>query len=283
MSLNSLISAIVEKGIVLRILFNKNKKRHFRYVTTGRWAHLYGGVQSEDPYVDALLHASTTLEDNIDTIEYVFMPAGFNLRWFLTQSNDITEVKELFESTKNKFTDIRNDFNSYMHSHIHELQQYNFKTLKDEYFIRNYPENTTAKNAKQLLDIIKQDIINKYFIIGSNTDEIYTLPACTRIGLAFEHFKSNDVALIKCCKRKWFDVIKLETHNLIGRLNYEIKLIKKNKKIKNKDKAVKQLKLYIKMLQGVNRHCLKNCDSIEDILSFWPSLMQPKPIFVYDR
>lgn len=283
MSLNNLINAVIDKGIVVRVLFTSKSKRHFKYITRGKWLPIYGGPKLNDSIVDAILHVPTSLDENIDTVEYVYMPVGFNLRWFLTQSGDIRSATELFKGTTQKFIEIRQDFNQYLYDHTHELQHYTFNALKDEFFIRNYPTPTTSKTKKQLLQFINQDIISKYFTTGSNVDEIYTLPACTRIGLAFEHFKSSDIELIKCCKRKWYSIIKFETNTLIGKLKYEIKALKAHKKTKATQKAINQINLYIKMLQGINRHCLKKCSSIEETLSFWPSIIQPKPLFVYDR
>lgn len=282
MTLNDLIINVIDKGIVVRILYNNNKKRQYKYIISGKWAHIYK-KENKGQLMDALLEVPTTLETTIDTVEYIFMPAGFNLRWFLSQPGDIKTDSNLYKGTKDMFTEIQEDFNNYLYSHIGDIEHLDFKALKDEFFIRNYPVMTTAKNKKQLLNDIRRDIIEKYFIVGANIDEIYTLPACTRVGLSFEHFKSNDKNLINCCRRKWFNIIEKEVNNLIGRLKYDIKNIQSQKNDAKSKKAIRQLRLYIKMLKNINKSCLRKCSTIEEILSFWPSLMQPKPLFVYDR
>lgn len=281
MILNELIVKALERGLLLRVLYSDNKKRMFKIIGKSKWLKKYKLKCVEGDIIDILRQKPTTLDNTIDTIEYLFMPKNFNLRYFLNTQETIDNHKELLTGTLEKLSNILLSYNEYKNILIRDLKQLSFKEIKDEFFVRFYPAKLLSRNKKQAINEIENDIIEKYFIIGHDIKEHNTIPACTRIGLSHLLVDTSDSQLVASCKRKWFNVIEFEKNNLISTLQLQLKKTRK-RKLKNKSKAINQLKQYIKLLQRINIRSMRHCNTIKDIISFWPDIMQPAPPYIYE-
>lgn len=284
MSLLPTINLSLDKGLVLKVYFNIKKTRYFKYVVHTRWAKYYKikSIPRCERYIDVLLQKPIHLDNNIDTFECLYAPVGFNYRLFLNSEKTILDIPGILNQTIDKLIIEKHFFSNYKKRQFMSFKKQKLSDLKDSYFLRYYPNIPRLETKKQILEKIFDDICMKYFIIDTDiVENRQLLPACIHMGLDDAYINFKDRVLIDCCRRKWFCIIEEEKAKLIFNLKKQIDLVKK-KNIKEKDKAIKQLRRYISLLNKITPMSLNAYTDIKSIISYWPDIMQPRPYFVYE-
>jgi hypothetical protein len=295
MTANKIAKTLLRKGIFVQLNYfdSKNIKR-FVFLMQGEWLNF---LNLQDPVKDECLYdiSLNQIFDidsvNIDTMNYHIFPKLFTYDDILDDSKTdnqslkcdkdyIDELKVTIHDTKISYKKVIEHY-LYDIDNIDNLTQEEFDNLiYDHYILRYYPKK--IKKTKNLYDKIIKDINDKFFIYdipyNEETPES-NISAFKLLGISDKNLNVIDDEFLNALKRKWFKLIDMEKNKFTeDLLKVDLSFLDNDEK----EEYTKELKILESEISLISNKEIEKLQTVKDIISYWPSVLEPKPYFVYN-
>lgn len=276
-------------GLILTVYYTD--KKNIR-----RYAHLAHGKTLKKLYpkskydiqkiYDFCLKKEFNLDDyTYDTVMYPLFLQYFNLDDICRGLVDLLVDEKYIKKLKKTILLLKNALQKeYKKEFLNLKKEIDYNDI-DLYILRFYPKK--PKNKKNIIDDLKKDINEKYFIAldqneeyisNKNIEAVSRIPAFSLFGISEKNTEIKDPIFLGALKRKWFNLIEKEKNNLIK--NFESMDISFMSE-KEKEEFNKEFIVLKEELNKINIKDLDNCKTPKDVIRYWPSILQPEPAYVY--
>jgi len=298
LTLNEIAKKVLTKGIVVRLVFPHKGKNNYVVIAQKKWLDTFGFVTdfAEDDIVDVILERKFDIDSiKISLIEYIGAPKDVTLEDLISPTPSFQQLGDDFLLTnetyinniKSTIIKLKLNFKEYKSYHIDLYEQLNLEQMKEVYYLRFFPSTVDDKNRDEILTTIKNDVQEKFFLHSEQNENLPNLltivPSLYVLGIDSNQIDNEDARFINALKFRWFDLIDSERQKIIMDLNVQLD---KLSNIDASDECIKESKRqtleYISLLKDINIDCLNNRTTVKDIISYWPSIMQPMPSYIYE-
>ena len=135
--------------------------------------------------------------------------------------------------------------------------------------------------------MIEKNVTERFFLHNEMGDSISsvqtTIAALHKVGVSANQIDNTNTRFIAALKHAWFSLIVEEREKLLLDLTQQLNELNdlKEDEITINESRIQILE-YIDLLKQINFNCLEPLTTVREIISFWPSLMQPTPYYLYE-
>lgn len=229
-------------------------------------------------------------ETSIIRLDYFCVPVGFSPSDFLEKntklSKDILLKSETYkQDIKKHILALRLNFQDYLERFcINSFKDFDDQQFRDKYLLKNYPKILTP--SVEAFQEYKEKLIEEYYsdqittssIESNNNEQALIIDALTVLDIPQKNFLVNDFVYIEAVKRQWKKIIDKHRDEFIKEVS---NIDKSQLEEDEKEEFFIEIDLLEKELQKNIEVELSNKNTIEDIISYWPLMIQPIPTFVY--
>jgi hypothetical protein len=280
-----LIKKFLSKGLCLKIIYyDENKNEKFLILANSTWinkTNFFEEKFEDDIIIDFLFKEKVTIENlNISSIEYINLPDNFIISEIDNSNYDESLIKI---NLKHAILHFHLTLDEHLFRYgLDKVSIYRGKEItKDQIIVSTYP------NHQYYIDNIssfKQDIIKTYFYVKKPTqpvnDKDYILSRCLDIlNIPYENKDITDDIYISSMIKFWSSLILEQKERMLNSLKNEDFLTSLTEE--EKREYEEEIEIYNKKLNKDHSENLNKLKTIKDIISYWPSELQPIPDFVY--
>jgi hypothetical protein len=294
MKVNDMAETFIEKGILLKVFYtNQNNVKKFTYLMHGKWINFLNLQEKvdDDKIYDICLKKEILIEKlDLSVLEYVHFPKNLTLEDLLDPSEAFKQLgdeflkndEEYILKLKEHFLSICLSLQQAYDVYLSDFKNLNSEDSADLYFLRFYPKKIEQTNS--LYDELKNDIDEKYFTCDKQLEykdfSISSIPAFKVLGISDKNINVKSKKFIDALKRRWFYFIQKEKKDILEELYKTDKSFMSEEEIKEYDEEL----LYFKNeLDQIKLEEMDNFKTVKEVISYWPSLLQPKPWFIYEN
>jgi hypothetical protein len=296
MTANESLKILLKRGIFIKLIyFDKNNIKRFVFLMQGDWINF---LNLQDPVKNNFIYdVSLNKEFNINSInihsmEYLVFPKSFTYNDLLddNKSNNeslkydkdyIDELSLMYHDTKIGYKKVIDHY-LYDIEDIDNLSQEEFDNLIYDYCILRYYPKKIKKTKNLYIEILK-DINEKFFIYDNPYNEETpesNIPAFKLLGISDKNLNVTDEIFINALKRKWYKLIEIEKNKFTDDLlKVDLSFLEDSEK----EEYNKELKILESEISLISNDDLEKLQSAKDVISYWPSTLEPKPYFVYNN
>jgi hypothetical protein len=227
---------------------------------------------------------------NSEIIEYILFPPNVMIEDLLDPSetfkilgNDfLKDNKEYLTNLKKSACDIKIQLQQIHDLYLKDLKDSTDQEVYDTITLRFYPKK--LKIIENIYESLIKDINDKFFTPDSKFDPIdqsvSNILAFKILGISDSNFDVTDEDFINCLKRKWFKLIMEEKKSFFNNLkNVDLSEFSEEEK----EEYYQELDALKDYLNEIKITDMENFKTVKEIISYWPSILQPKPFFVYEN
>jgi hypothetical protein len=282
-----LSKALMQRGLLITLIYidEENIKRSIP-VMYGRCIKAFfpnEKTYKADKYYNICSDEIFDLDNTFpDIVEYNLLPENFDIDNFLKLDFDhLGNNKEYVEKLKNVILDLKVKFNHTYEYLLQEFESMSDDEIFDYFILRFYPKK--IKKTKNILKKLKDDIADKFFMYNFEDDHskenISSIPAFKMFGILNKNINVTDEYFLNALKRRWFDLIEQNKKETIKDVqNTDISFLTG----KEQQEFLEELELFKKELDNITFDELNDLKTTKDVIKYWPSILQPKPDFVYE-
>jgi len=297
-TLNEIVQKVLNKGIVAKVIYDFKGRKNYVMLAQKRWLDVFGieiNLNDSD-IVDVVLGKKFDLDKTeVLMIQYVEAPKNITLEDIVSPSPTFAKLgddflkhnKEYIKAISKAILTIRLEFKDNLNYHISNYKNLDLDELKEVYYLRFFPLTVDDKDREEILTLIEKDVTERFFLhneIGDSISSVQTtIPALYKIGVSASQIENKDTRFIAALKRAWFLLIAEEREKLLFDLSQqlnELNNLKEDESVVNESRV--QILEYIDLLKKINFYCLESLTTVKEIISYWPSLMQPTPYYLYE-
>lgn len=288
MELSQLAKILLNRGVVVKIVYSENKHQKFITVFNAKYSDKFGLKGRSDKIVNIIDGEEINIDRiKINFLEYQLLPPGvflkdltgdttltdsFGQNFLLTDVNYVERIKAYILQERAIFIRFLLD----------QLEVYNTNNtglIAASYYLRF--NKTAASTIEDIKKEAEKDAISKYYII--KYDNEYILPGLRQIGCTNSVLTTTDIEVINSIKVLWFYeiqkqrqnaliFIKETINNLVGQLNLSEE---------ERQDYINQSEEYIEMISDISTDIFDNITNVKDIINIWPESLHPLPYFAY--
>ena len=291
MQLAPLAATLLERGVVIKIYYTEESKQKFITICSTKHAKLFGVDECEGEAVDIILGTTVDINKyNLEILEYQLLPpsvyledltknVGLSLMYgqdFLLQdSSYVDKIKTFIKQQRAQYI-------YYLLEILEPCQSVNKKLLEASYLIRFYRTAPTEYSEADIINDIKQDAIEKYFIARYNKE--YVLAGLRQIGATNDILYTNNLDVLNAVKCLWYYEIDKQKQNALLYIDQTLSdLITQNNDLSEEERQeyLSQSNEYKKAISDVSSNILDSCTNVKEVLNTWPDILYPLPWFAY--
>lgn len=304
LSIEEKAKLVLTRGGILRVLFLRNTDVCYAIICETK---TYNKLKKESPvnseYLDILREVSFDFNDkNIIGYDCFDLPPNIIFSDFFPDAPLVKTVGEDFllhdEAYIKKVIETIDSLKArYISNYISHLERYYVGTednLKDLLLIRFYPQIVSYDNREQVLELVKTSIADNYHNLEIDGGQL--IPALAELGATTNNIlNTTDSRAIEAVRHQWVKLIQQERDNA----KESIKIVRQQwvglrqqwiEKDTEQldanqldDQQLQQFSEYEDMLDDINGDIVKTCNSVKEIISTWPAILQPQPWYIYEN
>jgi hypothetical protein len=288
------LKKVLNKGILIKLFYyDDSDVKKFCFLYKGEWLNLLNiqELVNDEDIINISINEPFDFEKiRLEMVEYVAFPKGLLLEDIIDPSPTFKKLGDDFlKKNQDYLKDIKKEIVQYKLHYKENLEKFlkNIEDTQDKKFedvliLRFYPKKN-FENIKSV-DDIKEDIKNKYFIVGEQLDlipnnDVVIIPALTKLGTSSSNFDVTDEVYLNALKRQWFRLITDEKEKLYNKLE-NIKDFSLSEE--ELEEYKEELEIFKNEIDSISLSNFDNFKTVKEIISYWPELLQPKPEFVYE-
>ena len=290
-SLLPLTTTLLDRGVVIKIFFSENSLKKFVIVCSSKYASLFGLPQVTADFVDVISDKAVDISTlSIDVLEYQHLPPNVYLD-DLTKDVGLAQTfgrdfliqdKSYIENIKNFINQERARFISFILESMDVVHKSDRDLINASYLVRFLELPSLSESAEIISNKIKQDAINKFFIV-KDSDQ-YILPGLRQIGATNNIINNENINIINAVKALWFYEIEKQKENALIYIENILKQLQENSTDLSdieKQEYLTQSYQYSDAIKSINKDILNDCRDIKKVINLWPDILYPLPWFAY--
>lgn len=295
MNLEKQILIFLEHGCLLQVNYvdASDNSEKYSYIMKPKWFNKLPLIcETKEDVVawDVVMDKQFSLRDKlVNEIVYPSWPKQANLDEILskpindTDNSFVTDDVEYAEKIALAILEERLRLQNYLRSNcVETFHAYDVEELRDRSIIRFYPKQINPDNEsfdEQSFNKLKQEIIEDFFTFSKQqVPEQHEYRALQMFGLKVEYIDCTDKLLLDAFKRQWRRMIEKEKR---GFLNHLTSIDLEDFTEEEKAEFFQEAESLKNELENSISEKITPATNIKEIISFWPSLLQPVPTFVY--
>ena len=154
--------------------------------------------------------------------------------------------------------------------------------INASYLVRFLELPSLSESAEIISNKIKQDAINKFFIVKDGDQ--YILPGLRQIGATNNIINNENINIINAVKALWFYEIEKQKENALIYIENILKQLQENSTDLSdieKQEYLTQSYQYSDAIKSINKDILNDCRDIKEVINLWPDILYPLPWFAY--
>lgn len=294
MELHEQLLTCLEEGLLISATYEKDKILYYCFLakaSTLKFLHI-NCLHSDNEVVDICLDSAVDINNlPITKLDFFCMPVGVLLSDLIDANSSMKRLgkgfllksEEYVKDLKQLIVKIKLNYKEYLEDNLiadnFSLENQNFL---DTFLLKMYP--IIKHPTKETIQNYKDKIINEYFldnftnVENNNIDQQSTIDALSILKVPDRNFDVTDPEYICTVRRQWFNIIKTHKLDFLNELYSVDKSKLDEEELKEFDSEINILNE--EMENDINNE-LQNKNTIEEIISYWPQLIQPLPTFVY--
>jgi hypothetical protein len=290
-SLLPLTTTLLDRGVVIKIFFSENSLKKFVIVCSSKHATRFDVSQVAADFVDVISDKAVDISTlSIDVLEYQHLPPNVYLD-DLTKDVGLAQTfgkdflmqdKSYVENIKNFISQERARFISYVLESMDVVHKSDKNLINASYLVRFLELPPQSESAEIISNKIKQDAVNKFFII-KDSDQ-YILPGLRQIGTTNSIISNKDISIINAVKALWYHEIEKQKENALIYIENILKQLLENTTDLSdveKQEYLAQSHQYKEVIENINEDILNDCHNIKEVINVWPDILYPLPWFAY--
>lgn len=291
MQLAPLAATLLERGVVIKFFYSEGSKQKFITICSTKHANKFGVKQCDGDAVDVILETPVDFNKyNLEILEYQLLPPSVYLE-DLTKNIGLSRIYgQDFLLHDNSYVDRirtfiqqqRAQYISYLLEVLEPCQASDKKLLQSSYIIRFYSQPPVNHSNDEIVNDIKQDAIEKYFIARYNKE--YVLSGLKQIGATNDILDNNNKEILDAVKCLWYHEIDKQKQNALIHIDQTLKdLINQNQDLTDEERQeyLSQSNEYKKAIIDIDKSLLNECTTVKSVLNTWPDILYPLPWFAY--
>ena len=290
-SLLPLATTLLDRGVVIKILFSENSLKKFVIVSGSKHASCFGVSQVAADFVDVINDKAIDISTiSIDVLEYQHLPPNVYLD-DLTKDMGLSQTfgkdflmqdKNYVENIKNFISQERARFISFVLESMSAVHKSDKNLINASYLVRFLELPSQSESAETISNKIKQDAIDKFFIVKDNDQ--YILPGLRQIGTTNSIINNKDISIINAVKALWYHEIEKQKENALIYIENILKQLLENTTDLSdveRQEYLTQSHQYKEVIENINKDILNDCHNIKEVINLWPDILYPLPWFAY--
>lgn len=281
---------ILNKGVMLIVHYTEKEENIIKFspIASGQWLSCISSSKryhSDEIYNICTKQIFNFDNKNIKTIEYLYYSQDNSIDDLLAKNIDLKKDINHFTESKTIVKNYRRDYETEILRTYIDFRK-NSDADYDLYVLRFYPK-IYPKNSKKIIKLLKKDLAEKFFLSSYNeTENVQNINNLSNIegfkilGILEKNTNVTDPVFLNALKAKWYELIKIEKEIVLHNLKVlDVKSL--NYKEQEEKELLEEIKELTDKLNEIDITVLNNFQTPKEVISYWPSLLQPEPYYVY--
>lgn len=291
MQLAPLAATLLERGVVIKFYYTEGSKQKFITICSVKHADKFGVKQCDGDAVDVILDSPVDINKyNLEMLEYQLLPPSVYLE-DLTKDIGLSKIyghdfliqdHSYVDRIKTFIQQQRAQYISYLLEILEPCQAEDKNLLQSSYVIRFHTYPPANYSRESIINDIKKDAIEKYFIARYNKE--YILPGLKQIGATNDILTTDNKEVLDAVKYLWYHEIDKQKQNALIYIDQTLKDLVTNNTDLTEDERQEYLSQgneYKKAIVDIDKKIFNECTTVRSVLNIWPDILFPLPWFAY--